>query len=212
MEDKYKIKLRVVEDELVNYDEFLAEFDFRVKQKLYPIVIKIDEGPDLKFLKMVNNLKLTDWVKSKQNHEKIFIETDNLVQPDYEINHIKNFNELPFFFYKNLPSQNKKFYRKFMLFVGAHRWPRFILSDFFYKNFRDQSYLSYWQTVFPIGDLKKYLHLNEIKEFAKVLPLYVESDETIERHITGYINFTDTLPLFKFYNASFLDCILPFSF
>ena len=208
MDDKFKIRLRVVEDELVNWDEFLAEFNQRLLDKEFPIVIKIDEAPDLTCIQPVlSTMTFLKWVESFQLNNDIFIETDNLVQRFLPISHIKNFNELPFFHFKNHEVKQKNLHKNFMCFVGAHRWPRFILSKFLYENYSHCSYLTYWQNKFPAKSFKKKLPIDEVTSFKKKLPLYINSDETIERHATGYINFTDTNPLLKFYQNSFIDIV-----
>lgn len=208
MDDKFKIRLRVVEDELVNWDEFQKEFNQRLLEKKFPIVIKIDEAPDLACINPVSsNLTFLNWVESFQQNNNIFIETDNLVQRVTTVPHIKNFNELPFFYFKNYKKKQKTFQKNFMCFVGAHRWPRFILSKFLYENYGDCSYLTYWQDNFPAKSFKKKLTMDEIMSFKKKLPLYVNSNETIERHTTGYINFSDTDPLLEFYQNSFVDIV-----
>ena len=74
MDDKFKIRLRVVEDELVNWDEFLAEFNQRLLDKEFPIVIKIDEAPDLTCIQPVlSNMTFLKWVESFQLNNNIFI-------------------------------------------------------------------------------------------------------------------------------------------
>ena len=207
MEDKFKVRLRVVERQIVNWDEFITEFNTRIRDKFFPIVIKIDEGPDLSLLEIqeLNRYKFLKWFD--QLECDAYVETDNLIEKHLGEKHLKNFNELPFFFYKNNNTQDKKFEKKFMCFVGAHRWPRFVISYFLSTQHQQQSFITYWQDKFPTQDLKGKLTLEEIRKFKSNLPLYIETSETIQRHSTGYINFTDTRPLLDFYHRSFLDIV-----
>ena len=94
-----------------------------------------------------------------------------------------------------------------MLFVGNHRWPRFILAEHMNKHHKQDTYLTYWHKDFPTNNLVEHLPINSIEQFRKQLPLYIESTENIERHHYGYINFTDTNALEEFYHKAFLDLV-----
>ena len=204
--DKYFIRMKVVEDDINNEQEFMKEFSRRCAAKQFPIVIKIDEAPDLTRLR-IHNTKLIDFISQHQENGQIIVETDNLVQDVSGIHINKWFNELPFFHFKGVEPQAKMFEKKFMLFVGNHRWPRFLLGEFLHKNYKEQSYLTYWHNNISTVDLIEYLDVKSINKFAEVLPLYVDSKEKIDRHQHGYINFTDTNALEQFYNKAFLDVV-----
>ena len=198
--------MKVVEDDINNQQEFLEEFDARCEARLFPIVIKIDEGPDLTRL-MLGGSPLVEFIRTHQHTEHIMVEIDNLVQEVPGVQTRKWFNELPFFHFKGLETNPKQLKRKFMLFVGNHRWPRFLLAQYLYTNYKDQSYLTYWHTRFPVGNLTQHLDQESINQFIKRLPLYIDSDEIIERHANGFINFVDTNPLQKFYHKAFIDIV-----
>lgn len=205
MEEKF-IRLKVVEDNIYNQEEFLAEFKQRCEDKDFPIVIKIDEAPDLRRLTL-DNKNLVNFVTEHPHSGNLIVETDNMVQqvPGVKIN--KWFNELPFFHFKNASIQPKQIEKKFMLFVGNHRWPRFILAEFIHRHHLRDSYLTYWQKFFPLDDLKAHMPIKTIEHFKAQLPIYVDSKELIERHHFGYVNYTDTNALEEFYHRAFLDIV-----
>ena len=59
--DKYFIRLKVVEDDINNDEEFLVEFNRRCSANEFPIVIKIDEAPDITRL-TIDGMKLVDFI------------------------------------------------------------------------------------------------------------------------------------------------------
>jgi hypothetical protein len=204
--DKYFIRLKVVEDDINNDEEFLVEFNRRCSANEFPIVIKIDEAPDITRL-TIDGMKLVDFITLHQDRGQIIVETDNLVQDVAGIHINKWFNELPFFHFKGVESKTKTLSKKFMLFVGNHRWPRFLLAESLYKNYKEQSYITYWHSNIQTHNIVEHLDAERIKRFADILPLYVDSKEQIDRHQYGYINFTDTNALEEFYHTAFLDIV-----
>ena len=204
--DEHFVRLKVVEDTIHNQEEFLQHFNLRCQAENFPIVIKINEAPDITRL-VLDGVPFIDFVRHNRFNRHIIIETDNLVQQIPGVNIKKWFNELPFFHFKGVPVEIKRFEKKFMLFVGNHRWPRFLLAEFLHNGHRKSSYITYWHKNFPRDDITEHLSTQSVERFQKDLPLYIDSEEKISRHEDGYINFTDTDPLVKFYHRSFLDCV-----
>ena len=64
--DKYFIRLKVVEDDINNDEEFLVEFNRRCSANEFPIVIKIDEAPDITRL-TIDGMKLVDFITLQQH-------------------------------------------------------------------------------------------------------------------------------------------------
>ena len=204
--DETFIRLKVVEDIVYNEREFLQSFNERCQARKFPITIKIDEAPDLHNLRL-GDMKIIDFVKQSPFSKHIVIETDNLVQQVPGVFIKKWFNELPFFHFKPAKPGVKRLQKKFMLFVGNHRWPRFLLGEFLHSGHREESYITYWHKYVPSDSITDHLTVKRIDRFRKCLPLYVNSNENIKRHSDGYINFTDTNALVEFYQKGFLDCV-----
>ena len=201
------IHLKVVETELVSIEEFVLEFKKQVEQKKFPIRIKIDEGPDISNLK-IGNKNFVDYLCGITSAQNIEIETDNLLQDHKRIKIIKFFNELPFLCHQNYIANSKKFQRKFMHFVGNHRWPRFVLSHFLYKDHKAESFLTYWfanhlQKRPP--ELLNCMSQKDINEYYKILPLKIDTKEQCNHD--GYIDWEHTNPLLEFYDNAFLDIV-----
>jgi len=205
MERKF-IRMKVVEDDIINEQEFLKEFSSRCDAEAFPIVIKIDEAPDLTLL-MLDGQLMHDFIRTHRCAEHISVETDNLVQQLPGVQIKKWFHPLPFFHFKNANTKTKHLAKKFMMFVGSHRWPRFILSEHMHKYHRNQTFLTYWQKHFQTKNLQQHLPGDRIEEFKAHLPMYVESTETIQKHQNGYIDYEDTNALEEFYHQSFLDLV-----
>ena len=204
--DQYFIRMKVVEDDINNEQEFLEEFTRRCEAKAFPIVIKIDEAPDLTRLTL-GGKSLVEFIRLNEYAEHIIVEIDNLVQQVPGINTRKWFNELPFFHFKDADTRSKNLQKKFMLFVGNHRWPRFILAEHMHRHHEQDTYLTYWHKDFRSENLIQHLTIDRIEEFKKHLPIYIDTTEKIQRHHGGYINFTDTNALEEFYHKSFLDLV-----
>lgn len=204
--DQYFIRMKVVEDDINNEQEFLQEFKSRCDAKAFPIVIKIDEAPDITRLTL-GGKPLIEFITRNEYAEHIIVEIDNLVQQVPGIDTRKWFNELPFFHFKDAEAHSKNLQKKFMLFVGNHRWPRFILAEHMHRYHQQDTYLTYWHKDFGTENLSEHLPSSRIDEFTQQLPIHIDTTEKIQKHHDGYINFTDTNALEEFYHKSFCDLV-----
>lgn len=206
------VRLQVVERELVDFHSFDAEFKKRVELNQYPIRVKINEGPDLDYLK-VGDTKFVDYLTSLTGADNIEIETDNLIEKNEQVKIIKWFNHLPFLAYQNNESlKGKNLEKKIMHFVGNHRWPRFVLSQWLHANHRDTCLLTYWFThnyldnpEWGTDQLLEYMTSEQIQEHNNILPLTINTDENKDH--PGYIDWKFTSPLLPFYNTAFVDLV-----
>jgi hypothetical protein len=180
------VRLQVVERELVDFNSFDMEFKKRIERNQYPIRVKINEGPDLNYLK-VGDTTFVNYLTSLTDANNIEIETDNLIENNNQVKIIKWFNHLPFLAYQNNWNTTKKvFEKKLMHFVGNHRWPRFVLSQWLHSNHRNNCLLTYWFThnyldnpQWGTSKLLEFMTSKQIQEHDNILPLTIKTIQDI---------------------------------
>lgn len=212
-EDNF-IRIQIVERDLVDWDDFIVKFQQRINAGEYPIRVKINEGPDLNILK-VNDMPFVDYLCSLTKRSNIEIETDNLIQTNQKVKIIKFFNHLPFLAYQNYKGADKIFDKKLMQFVGCHRWPRFVLSQWLYTTHKKSCHLTYWFThtyfvspEYGSGPILDFMTEEQIQTHSRRIPLRINTDEGKD-HLqqAGYIDWKDTNALLPFYDTAFLDMV-----
>jgi hypothetical protein len=221
-------RIKIFEDRILNEGFLLQRLEDLNRQVIDLLYLKIDEGADLKKLKLLN-INFIDFlndycVRNFIPREKIKIEHDNLLQESFIWpNYVKHFNADPFLHGQRITNINefdKKITSKFGLFVGGSRWHRLWLASYLYDQHREHSLISYHQHHFNkklpanlfIDDLFFKLHntqdtdcLERVNHFCKVLPLHL--DDEILNENTGYINYDRAYDLVKFYKNIFVDVV-----
>ena len=209
-EDNF-VRIQIVERDLVDWDNFIVNFQQRINAGDYPIRVKINEGPDLNLLK-IGNKKFIDLLCTYTPRRNIEIETDNLIETHKKVKIIKFYNHLPFLAYQNYKHTDKKFDKKIMQFVGCHRWPRFVLSQWLYTKYSESCHLTYWFThsyfdspQYGRGPLLDFMTEEQIQIHNLKLPLKIDTNES-KQHL-GYIDWKETNALLPFYDSAFIDMV-----
>jgi len=205
------MKVVIFEDTVKNLHEFLTRVMNNEKEFI------VDEGADLNKV-MISDMPFVDLCKEKG----ISLRTFNLAQDKIPgITVQKDENMLPFLYYtkNNLFSDAKDIQKHFGLFVGGSRWHRLFLASNLYNHHKDQSIISYRQSVkdpkqpcnLHIDDLLLRTYkinsnnfLNEIMNFVTSLPLQVTEENNDN---TGYINFDKAWDINKIYSSIFVDVV-----
>ena len=180
------IKLKVIEDEIINEYELLDAITDPTEGSLE---ILIDEGPDLSVIKLfgksfVESLNmLTDNLGIPKKIIKII--THNLIQdcsvwPNIEIQHpVEYFTAAGRF---EVPL-NKKIQKHFGLFVGTSRWHRLYMAGMMHGLYKDKTMLSFWQHHLN-NSLPANLRMDDV--------MLKDANESVREHM---INFVKQLPL-----------------
>lgn len=204
-------RIKIVEKDVINEDFLFTKLEELKDKKISKLYLKIDEGPDLKKV----NVKGTSFIHflhtycDVNNIDKnlIKIESDNLLQEYLWPNYIKFFNSMPFLHGQNLLFvPNKKVEKKFGFFVGSSRWPRLDLGAYLYKNYRDDTLLTFNHSNFKVEYYLKDIPLSShqsVREFYQKLPLRIKE----ENYNNGYINWDKAYELLPYYNRFFLDIV-----
>ena len=226
MDSKFFVRMKVVERAVVDSMSFDLEFRDRLVKKSYPIVIKINEGPDLSTVTIFDRpfqQYLDQMIREHgADSSKIYIEVDNLVHDiDFYKNIVRNFTGVDFDHAKNIKYRDEKHLKKhFGLFIGCSRWPRLFLAVKLFDMARENSFISYQQKHFQknlganLGFDQMMIEAqdkdkNLARQFAQLndhLPLSVVSD-TFENNNGGYINFTEAYDLLELYKHIFVDIV-----
>lgn len=202
-----------VEKQILNGEQllnFLEEF----KKQNDELTLVVGEGPDLKQI-YHNDDNLIDILENfcnKNNIDKnrIFIETGNLLQPDYWPN-IFRFLGCDVLLYGQKYSGpfaiDKKITKHFGCFVGSARVFRLCLSSYLYLYHRDKTIQTFQQKDFPIDFYLKQIESvemkNNIRQFYPVLPI---NKDPISAD-NGYINWDKAFNIVTQYNNFFLDVV-----
>ena len=180
------IKLKVVEDELINEYELLDAITNTAGGSLE---ILIDEGPDLSVIKLLGRSfpeslhMLADNLGIDKKNIKII--TYNLVQdrsvwPNIEIQHpVEYFTAAGRF---EVPL-DKKIQKHFGLFVGTSRWHRLYLAGMMHGLYKDKTMMSFWQHHLN-NSLPANLRMDDV--------MLKDANESVREHM---INFVKQLPL-----------------
>jgi hypothetical protein len=219
------VRLKVVETTVTNAVEFDKQIIARIKSKFFPIVIKINEAPDLTLCQIFNRTLPVYVSELKKEYDlgdnDIMYETDNLIQDKDVGNIIINHDNRPFLHMTKTEHQpDKKMSKKFGLFVGSSRWPRLYIGSSLWNHYKDSSLITYNQSYFHeqparigIDDLMFRLNrtknksvLDELADFCKNLPLNPVANQ-FENNNGGYINFTEAYDLLRTYDDIFVDMV-----
>ena len=206
------LEIKLYEEHLQFVEEFKRSINTFKSQPLKIIINS--EGTDLENI-LIEKQNFIDWLNNFCNDhgiskDNITIETGNLIQSKEKWTNIeiKN-NLLPFLSYQNFKCEEKQIEKMFSCFVGSDRWFKFILSNWVWKHYREECFQTYWYDG-RFGFKKKvyeYLTLDEINEFKRQLPLYINTKEKIKKHTKGYIDWQDTYPLLEFYKKIIVDIV-----
>jgi hypothetical protein len=204
-------RIKIVEREIINEGFLLTKLKELKDKKILDLYLKIDEGPDLKKVD-IKGKSLIDFLHTycdanSIDKSLIKIESDNLSQEYLWPNYTKFFDSTPFLYGQTLQfTPNKNIEKKFGLFVGSSRWPRLDLGAYLYKNYRDDTLLTFNHSNFKVEyylkDIPVVSHLS-VREFYERLPLRI----TQENYNDGYINYDKAYNLLPFYNQFFLDIV-----
>ena len=180
------IKLKVVEDEIINEYELVDAITDTAEGSLE---ILIDEGPDLSVIKLFGRSFPESLHMLADNlgiDKKIIkITTYNLVQDqsvwlNIEIRHpVEYFTAAGRF---EVPL-DKKIQKHFGLFVGTSRWHRLYLAGMMHGLYKDKTMLSFWQHHFN-NSLPANLRMDDV--------MLKDANESVREHM---INFVKQLPL-----------------
>ena len=180
------IKLKVVEDEIINEYELVDAITDTAKGSLE---ILIDEGPDLSVIKLFGRSFMESLHMLADNlgiDKKIIkITTYNLVQDrsvwsNIEIRHpVEYFTAAGRF---EVPL-DKKIQKHFGLFVGTSRWHRLYLAGMMHGLYKDKTMLSFWQHHLN-NSLPANLRMDDV--------MLKDANESVREHM---INFVKQLPL-----------------
>ena len=180
------IKLKVVEDEIINEYELVDAITDTTEGSLE---ILIDEGPDLSVIKLFGRSFPESLHMLADNlgiDKKIIkITTYNLVQDqsvwlNIEIRHpVEYFTAAGRF---EVPL-DKKIQKHFGLFVGTSRWHRLYLAGMMHGLYKDKTMLSFWQHHFN-NSLPANLRMDDV--------MLKDANESVREHM---INFVKQLPL-----------------
>jgi hypothetical protein len=194
----------------------------------------IDESPDLECVCIGEELFI-DFLRSfcdrcSFDPKKISIEIENLIQSECWPNLAKCYRSVDVFYGQSVDFKcNKDIKYKSSLFVGGSRWPRLSLASFLYANYRDDSLITYHQSLkdrnqpcyLYMDDLFKYHMLQgvdnnlleQVKDFVGALPLHLDQDDhkgndcITEVKNLGYINFDQAYKLVPWYNQVYCDIV-----
>jgi len=226
-----QILLKPLENHITNLDYFLKELILCLKENK-KFEIFINEGVDLSLIK-IKDITFLDFLKDLCRDlnfpkEHINIVTYNLIQDKKVWPTVSVTNRfLPMIIEHSkkylLDSVEKNIEKTFGFFVGGSRWHRLWLGSYLYKNYHDQTILTYWQHHFNktqpcnlhIDDLLMKLHSSEDKtvydnlfEFCNDLPLHLEAQHEDKNKNTGYINWDDAFDELKqSYSSIFVDIV-----
>ena len=218
--------MKIVELDVIDPNQFDNAVRQKIKADDYPVVIKINEGPDLRTVRIFDKT-LKEYLEqlileTKADRSKIYIEIDNLIHDkSFFDSMVINFTGADFDHAKELNFKiEKNLVKHFGLFVGCSRWPRLFLAAKLFDMAKNKSYISYQQKHYQSGQaanlgfdqmmIETQDKDNKIAfQFAQLnenLPLRV-IDNGFENNNGGYINFTEAYDLLDLYNSFFVDMV-----
>jgi len=220
-------RIKIFEDKILNESFLLQRLQDLHEGKIDLFYIKIDEGADLKKLRLLDNNFIDFLTQYCSNHnipkERIKIEHDNLIQdPAIWPNYIKYYNADPFLYGQSVNTEiNKQITKKFGLFVGGSRWHRLWFGSYLYNQYRQDSLISYHQHHFNkhspanlyIDELMLKINntldtgcLDRVTYFCKKLPMCLEN-QNFNNDNSGYINYDQAYDILNCYNKIFVDIV-----
>ena len=213
MKENLYFEVFAVEKDILNGDQLLDALTNLIgNEKKLKIVI--GEGPDLKQIyyqgKDFINILEEFCRANKIAKDRIFLESGNLLQPDYWPN-IFRFLGCDVLLYGQKYSGpfaiDKKITKHFGCFVGSARVFRLCLSSYLYLYHRDKTIQTFQQKDFPIDFYLKQIESkemkNNIRQFCPVLPI---NKDPISAD-NGYINWDKAFNIVTHYNNFFLDVV-----
>ena len=177
-----KIKLKVIEDEIINEYELIDKITDPTPGSLE---IFIDEGPDLSVVKLFGQsfIKSLHMLSDNLGIPKkiIKITTENLTQ---DLSVWPNINILPTVEYFTGADRFEVPYQKaithhFGLFVGVSRWHRLYLASALHNQHKEKTLMSYWQHHLH-KDTSANLHMDDV--------LLIDANEKVRDNIIQFIN------------------------
>ena len=205
------IRIEVQQERILNFKHVLNAILDNKK------VFLVNEGTNLQDI-MIEDLSFVDLVKNKD----IEVHTYNLIQQPIDgIKIVIRSQAMPFLYYstKKLFDNNKNINKHFGIFVGGSRWNRLYLASNLFDKYKEQSLISYRQTLnnptqpcsLQIDDLyNKTAEINNskfyntISNFIANLPMNVTNEHNDN---SGFINFDQAWNIYPLYQKIFVDIV-----
>jgi len=205
------IRIEIQQERILNFKHVLNAILENKK------VFLVNEGTNLQDL-MIEDLPFIDLIKNKD----IEVHTYNLIQQPIDgIKIVIRSQAMPFLYYstQKLFDNNKNINKHFGMFVGGSRWNRLYLASNLFDKYKEQSLISYRQTLnnptqpcsLQIDDLyNKTAEINNskfyntISNFIANLPMTI-TDEHNDN--SGFINFDQAWNIHSLYRKIFVDIV-----
>jgi len=220
------IKLKVVEDEIINEYELL---DAITNTDGVSLEILIDEGPDLSVIKLFGRSFMESLHMLADNlgidKKNIKIITFNLTQdlsvwPNLEIQHLAQYFTAADRFEVPL---DKKIQKHFGLFVGTSRWHRLYIASMMHGLYKDKTMMSFWQHHLN-NNMPANLRMDDIMlkdsneslrehmfDFVKQLPLHLNKEDILINDNKGADitrgDWETPYEILPYYNRIFIDIV-----